>query len=121
MKKTFKSFLNEKYESELDKWYHDDDKIWDDFLQELYYTAFHSKYQLVTELGFNPKIVIETKTGGFWFYIYRSIEDNPLFSLQFSITNVKEFINDQIKTISKLKGKDITIEEFLPKFIAIRK
>jgi hypothetical protein len=121
MKKTFKSFLNE--ESEIDMYYQSDDKIWNEFLQQLKILAFRSNYQLETELGFNPKIVIVSKTigRGFWFIIYQSrqhfLEDIPWFSSNFSITNVKSFFESEIKHISGIKGKDFTIEELLPKFI----
>lgn len=122
MKKTFKSFLNE--ESEIDIWYQSDDKIWDDFLKQLKFIAFRSKLQLETELGFNPKIVIIPKSMGFWFYIYQTrrdfLDDNPLFSSSFSITNVKDFLESEIKKINHIKGKDITIEELLPKFMIIK-
>ena len=120
MKKTFKSFLNE----DIDL-YQSDDKFWDEFLKQLKYIAFGQRnYQLETELGFYPKIVIVSKSMGFWFYIYLTrqnfLEDTPIFSSQFSITNVKEFMKSEIKHICDIKGRGITIEELLPKFIEVK-
>ena len=87
-------------------------------------TRAAQEFQLETELGFNPKIVIVPKSMGFWFYIYQTrrdfLDDNPLYSSSFSITNVKDFLESEIKHISDIKGKDFTIEELLPKFMIIK-